>query len=360
MLDNCEHLVAAVVDLVVGLRASVSEPQLPADQPAATAAQRRGRHRRPTAQPPRPGDRGHAGGHRPLRGGRPVPGPRHVGTIRLQADPGQRTGGRRAVPRAGRSPAGHRARRGQDQGAVAAGDLRQPRRTVDGAQPRATATPRPGTSHCAPASSGPTTCAPRSSRRFWARSSVFVGGYDLEAAAAVCGADDLPAEEVLDLVSGLVDQSVVLAEEAAPGHTRYRMLTDIRQFGLDRAEKDGELHGIQQRHATLVRRAGLPVRRRRVRAAPGRLVAAATTGAGQPADRHRVLRAGQRTTPRPPWSWPGSSTCTGRPPDCSTRHATGWRSGWPRAPGRRRSEPSRWPWRPGSRSCRTTDSGPGS
>ena len=28
------------------------------------------------------------------------------------------------------------------------------------------------------------------------------------------------------------------------------MLTDIRQFGLERAEKDGELHGIQQRHAT--------------------------------------------------------------------------------------------------------------
>ena len=38
-------------------------------------------------------------------------------------------------------------------------------------------------------------------QRFWARSSVFTGGYDLEAAAAVCGADDLPAEEVLDLVS---------------------------------------------------------------------------------------------------------------------------------------------------------------
>ena len=87
-------------------------------------------------------------------------------------------------------------------------------------------------------------------QRFWARSSVFTGGYDLEAAAAVCGADDLPAEEVLDVVSGLVDQSVVLAEEAAPGYTRYRMLTDIRQFGLERAEKDGELHGMQQRHAT--------------------------------------------------------------------------------------------------------------
>jgi len=91
-------------------------------------------------------------------------------------------------------------------------------------------------------------CTPEE-QTFWARSSVFAGGYDLEGVAAVCGADDLPAAGVLDLVSELVDQSVVLAEVTATGHTRYRMLTDIRQFGLERAEKNGELQGIQQRHA---------------------------------------------------------------------------------------------------------------
>ena len=91
-------------------------------------------------------------------------------------------------------------------------------------------------------------CTP-AEQRFWARSSVFAGGYDLEGAAAVCGADDLSADGVLDLVGELVDQSVVLAEATAPGHTRFRMLADIRQFGLERAEKDGELQGIQQRHA---------------------------------------------------------------------------------------------------------------
>ncbi len=87
-------------------------------------------------------------------------------------------------------------------------------------------------------------------QRFWARSSVFNGGYDLAAAAAVCGADDLPGGEVLDLVSALVDQSILLADEGANGHTRYRMLGEIRQFGLERAEKAGELHGMQERHAT--------------------------------------------------------------------------------------------------------------
>ncbi|MET0525607.1 MAG: hypothetical protein ABWZ91_12455, partial [Nocardioides sp.] len=87
-------------------------------------------------------------------------------------------------------------------------------------------------------------------QRFWARSSVFTGGFDLNAAAAICVADDLPAGEVLDIVSSLVDQSILLAEPAGPGHTRYRMLTDIQQFGLERAEKDGELDGMQERHAT--------------------------------------------------------------------------------------------------------------
>ncbi len=87
-------------------------------------------------------------------------------------------------------------------------------------------------------------------QRLWARFSVFTGACDLEAATAVCGADDLPSDGILDLISALVDQSVILAEEAAPGHTRYRMLADIRQFGREQAEKDGELHGLKERLAT--------------------------------------------------------------------------------------------------------------
>ena len=86
-------------------------------------------------------------------------------------------------------------------------------------------------------------------QRFWRQSSVFSGGFDLETAAAVCGAEDLPAGGILDLVSTLVDQSIVQAENADGGYTRYRMHTDIRQFGLDQLEKGAELHGMQERHA---------------------------------------------------------------------------------------------------------------
>ncbi len=91
-------------------------------------------------------------------------------------------------------------------------------------------------------------CTPHE-QRFWARSSVFAS-YDRRAATDVCAADDLPAGEVFDLISALVDQSIVGAEPDALGHSRYRMLADVREFGLERAEKDGELHGMQERHAT--------------------------------------------------------------------------------------------------------------
>src|SRR5690606_33243059 len=55
-------------------------------------------------------------------------------------------------------------------------------------------------------------CTPRE-RLLWARLSVFAGGFDLEAAEYVCGGDGLPAEEVLDVLSALLAQSVVTREE---------------------------------------------------------------------------------------------------------------------------------------------------
>ena len=88
----------------------------------------------------------------------------------------------------------------------------------------ASATPRTGTSHCAPASSGPTTCAPHSSRGSGCGPRCSSADTTWRPQPRSVVADDLPAEEVLDVMSGLVDQSVVLAEEAAPGYTRYRML----------------------------------------------------------------------------------------------------------------------------------------
>ena len=80
------------------------------------------------------------------------------------------------------------------------------------------------------------------------RLSVFVGGWDLEAAEAVGTGDAVEAGLVLDLLSALVDKSLVVVEETG-GALRYGMLEPVRQFGRE------ELHGspdepeVRFRHA---------------------------------------------------------------------------------------------------------------
>ena len=49
-------------------------------------------------------------------------------------------------------------------------------------------------------------------RTLWARLGVFPGSFDLEAVEQVCAGDDVPRELVLDLLSGLVDKSILLTE----------------------------------------------------------------------------------------------------------------------------------------------------
>ena len=72
------------------------------------------------------------------------------------------------------------------------------------------------------------------------RLGVFVGGFDLAAAEAVCGADPVLPEDVLDLVMSLVDKSLVMVREA-DGESRYRMLETLRDFGLEAlAKRDGD------------------------------------------------------------------------------------------------------------------------
>jgi non-specific serine/threonine protein kinase len=64
------------------------------------------------------------------------------------------------------------------------------------------------------------------------RLSVFAGGFDLDAAEAVCGFGDIEAFEVTGLLGSLVDKSLVVAEPAGPA-LRYRLLETIRQFAAE-------------------------------------------------------------------------------------------------------------------------------
>ncbi|MCU0972219.1 MAG: hypothetical protein MUF57_10760, partial [Gammaproteobacteria bacterium] len=71
------------------------------------------------------------------------------------------------------------------------------------------------------------------------RLAVFVGGFDLAAAEAVCGADPIEAFDVLDLLASLVDKSLVMLDER-DGHSRYRMLETIRDYAHEKLDQRGD------------------------------------------------------------------------------------------------------------------------
>jgi predicted ATPase/DNA-binding SARP family transcriptional activator len=104
-------------------------------------------------------------------------------------------------------------------------------------------------------------------QRLLSRLSVFAGGWTLDAAEQVCalpGRDErqegsgearsLLPDEVVDLLTGLVDKSLVVYETGryetgrAAGDGRYRLLETIRQYGLERLAESGEVAVLQSRH----------------------------------------------------------------------------------------------------------------
>ena len=85
-------------------------------------------------------------------------------------------------------------------------------------------------------------------RLLFDRASVFAGGFDLRAAETVCGFDPIDAVDVIDLVSSLVDKSMIVADRGAVG-MRYRLLETLRQYGEDQMELRGETALLRDRHA---------------------------------------------------------------------------------------------------------------
>ncbi len=68
------------------------------------------------------------------------------------------------------------------------------------------------------------------------RLSVFAGGFDLEAAEAVCGADPIAPEDVLDLVNSLVEKSLIMVEQEGRA-SRYGLLETIKEFAHEHLTK---------------------------------------------------------------------------------------------------------------------------
>ena len=84
-------------------------------------------------------------------------------------------------------------------------------------------------------------------KTLFARLSVFVGGFTLEAAEAVCNPDG-----VLDLLEGvtsLVNNSLLRQDDPADGEPRFAMLETIRAYALERLAAGGEMEIFQAKHA---------------------------------------------------------------------------------------------------------------
>lgn len=79
------------------------------------------------------------------------------------------------------------------------------------------------------------------------RLSVFAGGFSLEAAEQVCSDSQVAPEDVLDLLTRLVERSLVILE-TSHAHGRYRLLETLREYALEKLRTEDEEPELRRRH----------------------------------------------------------------------------------------------------------------
>ncbi|MEU8105443.1 AAA family ATPase [Nonomuraea muscovyensis] len=84
-------------------------------------------------------------------------------------------------------------------------------------------------------------------RLLWARLSVFAGDFELDAARAVCADEQLPAERITDLVTGLVEKSVLLITSNHAG-VRYKLIDTLAEYGEEWLDKLGQRQRMRHKH----------------------------------------------------------------------------------------------------------------
>ena len=84
-------------------------------------------------------------------------------------------------------------------------------------------------------------------RVLFARLSVFAGGFTLEAVEKICADAPLTPRVVLDVLTRLVDRSLVKVERQG-NYERYRMLETIREYACEKLEASSETGRLRQRH----------------------------------------------------------------------------------------------------------------
>jgi predicted ATPase len=84
-------------------------------------------------------------------------------------------------------------------------------------------------------------------KKLYARLSVFVGGFMLEAAEAVCNPDG--KLDILDGVTSLLNNSLLRQEEMSNGEPRFSMMETIRAYAVERLNESGESDALHAGHA---------------------------------------------------------------------------------------------------------------
>ena len=85
-------------------------------------------------------------------------------------------------------------------------------------------------------------------RRLFAHLAVFAGGWTLQAAETVCSESGLEVADVANLLAGLVERSLVLAERSND-EMRYRMLETLREFASERLDQTPQATTLRRRHS---------------------------------------------------------------------------------------------------------------
>ncbi len=85
-------------------------------------------------------------------------------------------------------------------------------------------------------------------RALFRKLSIFAGGFTLEAATAVCGDEQLDEMAVLELLTSLIDKSLVQADPFG-GLTRYRLLESTRQYAREKLLESGAFREVALAHA---------------------------------------------------------------------------------------------------------------
>ncbi len=86
-------------------------------------------------------------------------------------------------------------------------------------------------------------------RRVFDRLAVFGSAFDLGAAEQVVAGDGVDRADVVEILSGLVNKSLVLVERPDAGHhSRYRLLETMRHYARERLAESGQATSVRSRH----------------------------------------------------------------------------------------------------------------